>query len=220
MRPIEISRQLALLAEGNYTDRLSAVFKRGTGQTGEDEALLSALYRDGFEFLGEIGQRLLDGHAFETGCTNETDGIRSFVDESRVGRSRDRSPVRKINHVVAHRLGRINDRLGRLGRVVQGHRGVGHADGTAHRAADMRDDRIRAGELTDVLQVQQERDDGAMSRWFLRGSYHDQFERRDGNWIIVNRYCHTPDDEGEFLAEGVKTFAAIGWTEAAKVRAA
>ncbi len=66
----------------------------------------------------------------------------------------------------------------------------------------------------------QEHDDGAMSRWFLRGSYHDQFERRDGNWIIVNRYCHTPDDEGEFLAEGVKTFAAIGWTEAAKVRAA
>ena len=66
----------------------------------------------------------------------------------------------------------------------------------------------------------QERDDGTMSRWFLRGSYHDQLERQDGQWIIVDRYCHTPDEEGEFLADGVKAFAEIGWTDAVKVRAA
>ena len=64
---------------------------------------------------------------------------------------------------------------------------------------------------------QQIREDGSVSRWSIRGSYHDHLEAIDGKWIIVNRYCHTPDEEGTFLSEGVKRFPELGWTTKEKI---
>lgn len=64
---------------------------------------------------------------------------------------------------------------------------------------------------------QQIRDDGSVSRWVIRGSYHDHLESVDGKWIITNRYCHTPDEEGVFLSEGVKRFPEVGWTTKEKI---
>ena len=64
---------------------------------------------------------------------------------------------------------------------------------------------------------QQIREDGSVSRWSIRGSYHDHLEAIDGKWIIVNRYCHTPDEEGTFLSDGVKRFPELGWTTKEKI---
>ena len=64
---------------------------------------------------------------------------------------------------------------------------------------------------------QQILDDGTVSRWILRGSYHDHMEFCEEKWLITERYCHTPDEEGEFLSCGVKRFSEIGWTSNDKV---
>lgn len=64
---------------------------------------------------------------------------------------------------------------------------------------------------------QQIRDDGSVSRWVIRGSYHDHFEFIDGRWLIVKRYCHTPDEEGKFLSTGVQSFPEVGWTSNEKI---
>ena len=48
-------------------------------------------------------------------------------------------------------------------------------------------------------------------------AYHDHLESVDGKWIITNRYCHTPDEEGVFLSEGVKKFPEVGWTTKEKI---
>lgn len=65
----------------------------------------------------------------------------------------------------------------------------------------------------------QHRDDGSSNRWFLRGSYHDHFEQHGGNWLIAARRCICTDEEGEFLAEGVRKYPQIAWADAAAVRA-
>ena len=59
--------------------------------------------------------------------------------------------------------------------------------------------------------------DGTVSRWILRGSYHDHIGLFDDDWLIIKRYCHTPDEEGEFLTSGVEIFDKIGWTSKDKV---
>ncbi len=64
---------------------------------------------------------------------------------------------------------------------------------------------------------QQILEDGSVSRWLIRGSYHDHLESIDGKWIIINRYCHTPDEEGTFLSKGVKRFPELGWTTDDKI---
>lgn len=64
---------------------------------------------------------------------------------------------------------------------------------------------------------QQVLDDGSISRWILRGSYHDHLELFQDTWLITKRYCHTPDEEGEFLTTGVKSFEEIGWTSKDKI---
>jgi hypothetical protein len=59
--------------------------------------------------------------------------------------------------------------------------------------------------------------DGTVSRWILRGSYHDHIALFGDDWLITNRYCHTPDEEGEFLVDGVEIFNEIGWTSKDKI---
>ena len=64
---------------------------------------------------------------------------------------------------------------------------------------------------------QQKLDDGSISRWTIRGSYHDHMELFHDEWLITKRYCHTPDEEGEFLTTGVKLFNEVAWTSINKI---
>jgi hypothetical protein len=64
---------------------------------------------------------------------------------------------------------------------------------------------------------QQKLDDGSISRWTIRGSYHDHMELFHDEWLITKRYCHTPDEEGEFLTTGVKLFNEVAWTSIDKI---
>ena len=64
---------------------------------------------------------------------------------------------------------------------------------------------------------QQILDDGSVSRWTIRGSYHDHMELFNEEWLITKRYCHTPDEEGEFLTAGVKLFNDVAWTSIDKI---
>ena len=66
----------------------------------------------------------------------------------------------------------------------------------------------------------QRRLDGGMSRWLVRGSYHDTFERYGDTWLITHRFCATPDEEGEFLEAGVELYDGLAWTEREKIAAA
>jgi hypothetical protein len=58
---------------------------------------------------------------------------------------------------------------------------------------------------------------GTVSRWILRGSYHDRITLFGDDWLITKRYCHTPDEEGEFLSNDVEIFNTIGWTTKDKI---
>ena len=66
----------------------------------------------------------------------------------------------------------------------------------------------------------QRRLDGSLSRWLVRGSYHDTFERCGDDWLITHRFCATPDEEGEFLDAGVEVYDGLAWTEREKIAAA
>lgn len=57
----------------------------------------------------------------------------------------------------------------------------------------------------------QRRHEGTLSRWILRGSYHDRLARHDGAWLIERRLCLCPDSEGEFLGDGVERFPEVAW---------
>ncbi len=57
----------------------------------------------------------------------------------------------------------------------------------------------------------QHRDDGTVNRWLVRGSYHDEFEQRGERWLIVDRKVYCYDAEGDFVKDGVQTFAAPPW---------
>ncbi|MEM7467222.1 MAG: nuclear transport factor 2 family protein [Pseudomonadota bacterium] len=61
---------------------------------------------------------------------------------------------------------------------------------------------------------------GAMSRWILRGSYHDTMVNTDFGWRISKRLCLCPDSEGEFLTSGIEEFSEVAWTEPARIRPA
>lgn len=61
----------------------------------------------------------------------------------------------------------------------------------------------------------QRRADGSINRWFLRGSYHDHFELREGQWLIARRLCVCTDEQGEFVADGVEQFDGVAWADPA-----
>lgn len=63
----------------------------------------------------------------------------------------------------------------------------------------------------------QRRHEGTMSRWTLRGSYHDRLVRTDGAWRIVRRVCLCPDSEGAFLEDGVERFPGVAWADPAEL---
>jgi len=65
----------------------------------------------------------------------------------------------------------------------------------------------------------QRRLDGTLSRWLVRGSYHDTFERHGEAWLITHRFCCTPDEEGGFLDVGVESFDGVAWTTVDKLTA-
>ena len=58
---------------------------------------------------------------------------------------------------------------------------------------------------------------GKISRWLIRGSYHDHFQFFEDKWLITNRYCHTPDEEGSFLTENVESFQEQAWAPPQKL---
>ena len=57
--------------------------------------------------------------------------------------------------------------------------------------------------------------EGTMTRWEVRGSYHDTFALTPTGWRIVRRHCVCMDSVGEFRSEGVERFPALAWTQAA-----
>ena len=57
--------------------------------------------------------------------------------------------------------------------------------------------------------------DGSLSRWEVRGSYHDTFAMTPAGWRIVRRHCVCMDSVGEFRSEGVERFPALAWSQAA-----
>ena len=57
--------------------------------------------------------------------------------------------------------------------------------------------------------------EGTMTRWEVRGSYHDTFALTPSGWRIVRRHCVCMDSVGEFRSEGVERFPALAWTQAA-----
>lgn len=60
----------------------------------------------------------------------------------------------------------------------------------------------------------QRRPEGTMTRWEVRGSYHDSFAMTPQGWRIARRHCVCLDSDGEFLSEGVERFPALAWTQA------
>jgi hypothetical protein len=57
--------------------------------------------------------------------------------------------------------------------------------------------------------------EGTLTRWEVRGSYHDTFALTDAGWRITRRHCVCMDSDGEFLADGVERFPALAWSDAA-----
>jgi len=57
--------------------------------------------------------------------------------------------------------------------------------------------------------------EGTMTRWEVRGSYHDTFALTPAGWRITRRHCVCMDSDGEFLTEGVERFASLAWSAAA-----
>ena len=57
----------------------------------------------------------------------------------------------------------------------------------------------------------QRRTDGSTNRWLVRGSYHDTFEQRGSEWVIVRRDCFCLDAEGDFESEGIERFPTTAW---------
>lgn len=57
--------------------------------------------------------------------------------------------------------------------------------------------------------------EGTLTRWEVRGSYHDTFALTPAGWRITRRHCVCMDSDGEFRAEGVERFPALAWSEAA-----
>ena len=71
-------------------------------------------------------------------------------------------------------------------------------------------ERVRATARVTATHLQR-RLDGSTNRWLVRGSYHDTFEPRGGEWRIVRRDCFCLDVEGEFEDRGVELFPVVPW---------
>lgn len=80
----------------------------------------------------------------------------------------------------------------------------------AHPMVEVEGTRARATARVTATHLQR-RLDGSTNRWLVRGSYHDRFELRGGQWLIVRRDCHCLDAEGDFEAEGVEHFPNVAW---------
>jgi hypothetical protein len=52
-----------------------------------------------------------------------------------------------------------------------------------------------------------------MNRWLVRGSYHDTFEQRGGDWLIVRRDCFCFDADGSFENDDIELYPAVAWAE-------
>jgi len=53
--------------------------------------------------------------------------------------------------------------------------------------------------------------EGTLTRWQVRGSYHDRFVRSHDGLRIAQRFCFCPDEEGEFTDTGVEEFPQVAW---------
>lgn len=53
--------------------------------------------------------------------------------------------------------------------------------------------------------------EGTMTRWEVRGSYHDRFVRTAQGWRITRRHCVCVDVEGEFVEDDVEQFPVVPW---------
>ena len=80
----------------------------------------------------------------------------------------------------------------------------------AHPMVEVAGARLRATARVTATHLQR-RTDGSSNRWLVRGSYHDTFEQRGGEWLIVRRDCHCLDADGEFEAEGVQHYPDVAW---------
>ena len=60
--------------------------------------------------------------------------------------------------------------------------------------------------------------EGTLTRWEVRGSYHDHFLRTAAGWRITRRHCVCVDVEGDFVEDGVERFAEVPWAAPAALR--
>jgi hypothetical protein len=79
-------------------------------------------------------------------------------------------------------------------------------------------ERLRATARVTATHLQR-RVDGSTNRWLVRGSYHDTFERHEGNWLIVRRDCFCLDADGDFEAEGIEHYPVVAWAGTADIGA-
>ena len=59
--------------------------------------------------------------------------------------------------------------------------------------------------------------EGTLTRWLVRGSYHDVLARTAAGWRITQRYCFCADVDGEFRNEGVEIFPSCAWATRAQL---
>ncbi|MGE0860726.1 MAG: nuclear transport factor 2 family protein [Gammaproteobacteria bacterium] len=80
----------------------------------------------------------------------------------------------------------------------------------AHPAIALDGDRAHASARVIATHLQR-LPEGTMTRWEVRGSYHDRLQRTAEGWRITRRHCVCVDVEGEFLEEGVELFPEVPW---------
>jgi hypothetical protein len=97
------------------------------------------------ESAGELGEGLLDAHAFEGTGADETDGIGVLQDAIGVFGGVDGAAVGEEDDVLPDAAGGGDDLLRPLDGEIPGDDGVGDADGSTHRGADVGDDGVGAG---------------------------------------------------------------------------
>lgn len=56
--------------------------------------------------------------------------------------------------------------------------------------------------------------EGTLTRWLVRGSYHDVLVHGAAGWRIAQRFCFCGDADGEFRAEGVEIYPTVAWATA------
>lgn len=76
---------------------------------------------------------------------------------------------------------------------------------------------IKATARVVATHLQKRSADGEVSRWILRGAYHDTVIEVADGWRISKRLCVCTDSQGEFIEDGVEIFETVAWVDPAEI---